>query len=348
MVETMACAAEGVRVAEVPTEIKLLPLGHVHSQKGDFEVDDESCSLIEKAFWDRGIDIVVDYEHQTLENIQAPASGWIKEIAKTDEAIVAKIEWTSKALEYLKNKEYRYLSPVVIVRKTDNKAIRLHSVALTNSPAIDGMYAIVNSDNIESVSAEKTGGNIMELEMLVKLLGLESGATEEDVAKALEKAVGNVKTEDSPTADKGGGGSNTEVVANNTILGLLGLHGTAKTEDVAASILALKAGGTNTAGEILALKEKIEKKEADEAVLLAMKSGKIAAAQKEWATAYALKDPAGFAGFIDKAPAVVPIEKLSLVDAPNPSEKITDNELKVLKEMGLSDTDIEKYVKGGK
>ena len=40
--------------------------------------------------------------------------------------------------QYLENKEYRYLSPVVNVRKADNKAVGLHSLALTNTPAIEG------------------------------------------------------------------------------------------------------------------------------------------------------------------------------------------------------------------
>jgi len=46
---------------------------------------------------------------------------------------------------YLKNREYKYLSPVVLVRKKDHKALQLHSVALTNPPAINGMVPIVNS-----------------------------------------------------------------------------------------------------------------------------------------------------------------------------------------------------------
>ena len=54
-------------------------------------------------------------------------------------------------------KEYRYLSPVVLVRKRDQKATAIHSVALTNTPAIDGMFALVNSLDIEDISE---GGNI--------------------------------------------------------------------------------------------------------------------------------------------------------------------------------------------
>ena len=95
------CTSE---VNGVPDKIKILPFGNVKSQKGDFIVDDESFKQMKERFKSRGLDLVIDYEHQTLENTQAPAGGWIKDIEKEDNAIVAKVEWTPKAQEYLKNK----------------------------------------------------------------------------------------------------------------------------------------------------------------------------------------------------------------------------------------------------
>ena len=53
MAKLIACAGQGVELSGVPTEIKILPLGRVHSQKGDFNVDDESFELIRKQFKDR-------------------------------------------------------------------------------------------------------------------------------------------------------------------------------------------------------------------------------------------------------------------------------------------------------
>jgi phage I-like protein len=105
------CSGGMVDVEGVPEEIKILPLGHVHSQKGDFEVDDESVELIRKQFKSRKLDLVIDYEHQTLKDVQAPAGGWIEDIYKGEDAVVAKVKWTDKAKEYLRNREYRYLSP---------------------------------------------------------------------------------------------------------------------------------------------------------------------------------------------------------------------------------------------
>ena len=107
-----------------PEIVKLLPLGHVSTKKGDFEVDEESFKAMKAQMQQHGVDIVIDYEHQTLKDIQAPAGGWIKELVLQDGAIAAKVEWTDTARQYLKNKEYRYLSPVVLVGK-DNRATML-------------------------------------------------------------------------------------------------------------------------------------------------------------------------------------------------------------------------------
>ena len=350
MAKLIACAGEGIELSGVPTEIKILPLGRVHSQKGDFNVDEESFELIRKQFKDRKLDLVIDYEHQTLSDVQAPAGGWIKELYKGEDAIIAKVEWTAKAAEYLKNKEYRYLSPVVLVRKRDQKATAIHSVALTNTPAIDGMFALVNSLDIEDISE---GGNIMDLKELAKALGLPETATEEEIKKAVEdaaKAAERLKEmEEKKPEDKQGEGGKpqevAEVVANSTILSMLGLKEGAKTEDVAASIMALKTGTPDTQAELLALKQRMQERDADEEVQKALKAGKITAAQSGWAKSYALKDMDGFKGFVEKAPVVVPPGKLELKDAPAaPGSDEVD--VAILKNMGVSMEDVKKY--GGK
>ena len=71
MNKIIVCSGNTVGVVGVPKEIKILPLGLVHSQKGDFRVDDESVELIRQQFKDRKLDLVIDYEHQTLKDIQA-------------------------------------------------------------------------------------------------------------------------------------------------------------------------------------------------------------------------------------------------------------------------------------
>ncbi len=344
-----------MEITGAPAEIKILPLGRVRSQKGDFDVDKESFELIQKQFRGRKLDIVIDYEHQTLHDIQAPAAGWVKDLYMGADAIMAKVEWTPKAAEYLKNKEYKYLSPVTLVRKSDQKAIAIHSIALTNTPAIDGMFAIVNSLNAESIAEIIEGGNKMELKELAKMLGLPETATEEEIKKAVSdgvKAVEKIKEMDGKAPGESGGNpgegesksEGTDLVANSTILSMLGLKTDAKTEDVAASIMALRAGAPDTQAELLALKQRMQERDADEAVKMALKAGKITAAQSEWAKSYALKDMEGFKAFVDKAPIVVPQGRIDLKDAPsgNADEEV---DVAILKNMGLTSEDVKKYKK---
>ncbi len=351
MAKWMACVGDGVEVSDVPNEIKLLPFGEVHSQKGDFIVDNESVELIRKQFKERNLDLVIDYEHQTLSDMQAPAGGWIKDIYKGKDAVVAKVEWTPRAAEYLQNKEYRYLSPVVLVRKRDQKAVAIHSVALTNTPAIDGMFALVNSLDIEDIYE---GGKDMDFKELAKILGLPETATEEEVRKALadaakaseqfkelEKKKPREEDTQSSQAEVDTQSSQAEVVANRTILSMLGLTDEAKTEEVAASIMALKVGGANIQKEVLALKNAMQKKEANEVVEKALKAGKITAAQTEWAMAYALKDAEGFRKFADMAPVVVPQGKMEIKDAPDVSGTVVD--VAILKGCGIELEDVKKY-----
>ena len=139
--------SQTANLTEAPEYIRVLPLGYVSSEKGDFLVDNESFRMMKEHMEHRAIDILIDYEHQTLRDVQAPAGGWIKELVLKSNGIFAKVEWTERARDYLQNREYRYLSPVVMVRKDDHKASQLHSVALTNTPAINCMITIVNSEN---------------------------------------------------------------------------------------------------------------------------------------------------------------------------------------------------------
>ncbi len=339
------CAMTGSGLEGVPSEIKLIPLGTIKSQKGTFQADEESFRLIKERFENRKLDLVIDYEHQTLKDVQAPASGWIKELRLGEDAIIAKVDWTDRAKEYLKNKEYRYLSPVIISRNSDKKVIGVHSAALTNTPAIDGMFAIANSLDIEDL---EQGGTEMELQKILELLGLSPETSEEEAlaaigklqeaAKAAEKAA--EKKEEPKPGTEGG----EELVANSTILSLLGLKETARTEDVAAAITGLKAA-PDVVKELTALKEKLEQKEASEAVSEAMKAGKLAAAQKDWAMDYALKDLSGFQAFVSKAPVVVPMGKLELQDAKDTGTLLDDAALTACKLLGVSKEDVEKYGK---
>lgn len=333
-----------VDVGGAPEVISVLPFGHVVSQKGEFDVDEESLAAMKEQIAQRGVDLVVDYEHQTLTGNRAPAAGWVKELFTDDGQIKARVEWTLPAKQYLENKEYRYLSPVITVRKSDNKAMGLHSLALTNTPAIAGMTPIVNSSTFQ-------GGETNMNEFIKKLaaaLGLGEDANEEQIFTALSacveenKALKEAVEGGKATGGEGGSGDpKEEVVANKAVCELLGLKEGASTSDVAASIMALKGG---VDGRVKALEEKLADRDAEEAVELALKGGKITPAQRGWAKDYALKSPDGFKEFLEKAPQVVTMSEIaggeSLALKGGKPDEAT---MLVCKQLGVSAEDVQKY-----
>jgi len=152
--DTTALRSAVLAAAEVPGRILLAPWGGVESTNGSFVVDEESARLTVAAFEEHGTDLPIDYEHQTLggpyasPDGRAPAAGWIKRIfGEPGVGLLADIEWTEQGREMLAAKQYRYLSPVAIIRKSDRKLVGIHSAALTNKPAIVGIAPIVNRVN---------------------------------------------------------------------------------------------------------------------------------------------------------------------------------------------------------
>ena len=329
----------GIDLSGVPEVIRVLPKGHVSSTKGDFEVDDRDIAGIIRQFKARRLDLVIDYEHQTLSDVQAPAAGWIKDLYPGEDALMARVEWTKKGREYIANKEYRYLSPVVLVKNADQHAAVFHSAALTNTPAITGMFAIINSD---ALSIEEEEEPRMELSALIELLGLEEGTAEEDVLKRIKELT-------QQAAEEGQGGQEgkegpakegTQLVANKTVLDLLGLPEDARTEDVTARIMAFKAGDSALQRRVAELEKQAASQKAEELVGLAMKDGKLSPAQKDWAVAYALSDPKGFAKFVEKAPVVVPMGKTAFAADERKQDGV---DWRILKNQGVTEEDLKKY-----
>jgi len=182
---------------EVPTRVRLTPWGEIESTNGRFVVDDESARQVVEAFEAHRTDLPIDYEHQTLggrfasPNGRAPAAGWIKRIDPVPgEGLIAEIEWTDEARSLLSDKQYRYLSPVALMRRADRKLIAIHSAALTNKPAIVGQQAIVQRDD----SATELAPNI-ELHRLREELDLHEDAQADEVLVAAGQRIAQLQRE---------------------------------------------------------------------------------------------------------------------------------------------------------
>lgn len=312
--------------APVPAEFQVFPWGPVEIEGAEpFVVDSEAISQVVERFHARGLDMVIDYEHQTEGGSRAPAAGWIKRLEnRGKEGLWAVVEWTDRAREYLAKKEYRYFSPVFLVTRDGRRLAELLRVALTNAPRLNWIKPITAKSSISKNNTDGRKG--MEfLELIAKQVGLPETASAEEISGA----VGKLK-------------ENAEAVVCKEVLDALGLAaGTGKRETV-ATIHALRQRPDLTL-EFAALKRKIAERERDDLVSCALKEGKITPAQREWAENYALGDPEGFRLFVAKAPRVVPLERIDTQFLDSRQKRPEDNQIHINRLVGISEETWNKY-----
>lgn len=320
----------------VPEEIQVIPYGtEIDTPKGKFTLDDECAAAVMAEFETHKNQMVIDYEHQTLQGTEAPAAGWITRlINKGKDGIWAAVNWTDRAKNYIAGKEYKYVSPVILKRISDNRVLRLINVALTNQPNIDGMVPLVNKAGDITIKINKEEKTMWK--ELLRKLGLAETATEQDAIAAINKI------EADADAAKG-----TVVIANKSVLTALGLTETATEAEITGTIMAMKQSHSQVATlaqELKTMKDALAAKDAADVVAVAMKEGKITPAQKDWADTYAKTDLAGFKVFVSKAPVVVPLDRVA-GDEPPASAVLDDTQLAVNKQMGIDQETFKKYNK---
>ena len=176
------CQSVGTpEVGEGLKTILLTPDGAVESANGRFVVDAEGAAMMVESFDRQGVEIPVDFEHQTLggpysaPDGRAPAAGWVTKIwYEIGRGVSAFVRWNAKTREAIREGAYGYVSPVLLVRKSDLKAIGLHSVGLTNKPAIVGLARIAASTRLTDTERKPMAdGTMMDASaMLGELAGL--------------------------------------------------------------------------------------------------------------------------------------------------------------------------------
>jgi phage I-like protein len=287
----------------LPEWIRVLPRGAVElsDHREPFMVDEASLRSMAADFRSRGVDLVIDYEHQSLQGERAPAAGWIKELEARGDGLWARVDWTQQARDYLEKKEYRYFSPVLKLDPETRRAVALMHMGLTNVPAIKHLPPLVArwGGGAAAPAAPRQAGPAVKVlagkmdsvkekakmvEQLKRLMGLEPEVEEGAVCgKALE--------------------------AFRDIAATLNLPGEVSLAQMKGAVEALKTGTSRLlkAEEALeALKGRLANETADRLVEEAMQAGKVSPAQRGWAVEYCRRDPEGFQTYADRAPKLVP------------------------------------------
>ena len=343
--KTFLAALSAAKVGNTDGLIKIVPKGQFAPVDGRTDTGvahwTMTASLAQQiiAAFDAGqTDLVVDYEHATLKAAetgqQNPAAGWIsKYVWDDDRGLMGEVKWTQRAKDMIDSGEYRYLSPVLEYDTLGN--VRgLHSVALTNSPALDGMaLAALSRQNSINPKQETS----MNKEALIKLLGLAADADDKAIeaalAEAQEKLGGKTLAEalaapkEEPEGSEGdvgkpednpqGGNAEDDEVAELK----------AQVAALSKKVIAMEVGGTS-----------------DGLIRAALSDGRLLPHQEASARQLAAKDPEAFKNLMEGSLKLAALSKTQTggKGAEGSEPALTPEEIEVAKQLGISAEDYQK------
>lgn len=299
----------------VPTAIRIIPSGQFKASDGrPHEVPSRAWLLNEQLanavitkIKAKADDTLIDYNHWSFSDDSTPeqaiSAAWFHDAEYRDDGLYALgVKWTPRAESYIKNKEYRYLSPLFYYDSETGNVLELESVALTNTPALDGL-----DDLIAALSKKHTQENTMP----------------ED-AKTIASLTVEVETEKARVASLTV--ERDELKTNVAAL-------TTERDELKAEVAALKA-------EKVATAVATEKAQCTELLTAALTSGKVLPAHKAYlekkATVAELKEAIDVIGSNGLAEALLSKQHQNTTTG---AHDLTDAELVMCKKMGVSPED---------
>jgi len=278
-----------------PEWIELIPAGEFEGRdgRGPYRLDDPAAVIAATAALKMEAGLPIDYDHATdfaaPEGRPAPAAGWIREFAARCGALWGRVEWTRPGAEAVASHQYRYISPVFEYAK-DGNVIRVLRAALTNNP---NLYLTAIAARVAREQREIADGPSEDADVSTRpnenlsaalgmLLGLGKGASSDDIIAEITRLLAEASKD--PAASK---------------TGRSGTH----TADPAHYVP--MAEFERALSELNNIRAKHARERAEHRVESAMKAGKIAPAQRQWAIAYCQSDAEAFDDFIKRQPALI-------------------------------------------
>jgi len=347
---SMAIDADAFADDAAPQWHQIAPEGKFEGHPmGPFELRESHFEQIINNAKRQATDIVVDYEHNTLNPFveKAPAAGWINSVdldvrdTPQGKGLFAKIDWTETARQHIKRREFKYQSPVIVWNTQDRKTgqdlgASVPSVALTNVPFFDEIPAL----HLNSMIAHLNGGlppkhlqeqnamNKEQMAALAKILGLATDATPEEITAA------------SMAQSK-------DLHALSQVAKACGIDEGASAGAIVAAVTGLqqsKAELEAKTSELTALADEGKKAKAATMIDTAKKAGKIVASNEQWATKLASDDPEAFEAWAACAPSIVPTSPKDQPPADDPQvTALSDLDKKHAAAIGMSHEDYAKF-----
>jgi len=291
--------------------------------------------------------LVIDYEHQTLlaaENGKpAPAAGWFKQLEwrEGDGLYAIGVEWTDAAKAHIEAKEYLYFSPVFSYSKKTGAVESVLLGAITNNPALDGMseVAVAAASKLLTNTESLTMDLDELLERLRWMFNLPTLATADDILTEVNKAVDLIKADNATAA------ASFNLIAHLSAQhqSIASLTAQIETPDPAKFVPLSVMQEMQT--QLTALNKQINDGEVEDLVTVALSSSRLLPAQEPWARELGAKDIAALKSYLDTAQPIVALTGTQtggkIPDADGITG-LTDSQLAVCKQMGVSPEDYKK------
>ena len=218
----LSTCAVAIIDTDTPEWVELIPAGEFSAVdgRGPFLNQDPDNIVAASIAKMPEVGLVLDYDHSTdlaaPEGRPAPAAGWLKQFKVENGAIFARIEWTADAAEAVKEKKYRYVSPVFEHSK-NGTVERILRAALTNNPALINLPALAaaqqNRDNGAARNMAKKDGEKMRLSEV--MAALEDAYPDVTPAKLMKAAVCLMADDDDMDGD-GDDAKHMDAAADNS------------------------------------------------------------------------------------------------------------------------------------
>ena len=262
-----------------------------------------------------GQDILIDYDHQTL-NVEktgkeAPAAGWYNgdEIEwREGQGLFIKPRWTERAAALVAAKEYRFLS-AVFPYDAQGRPLELRMTAITNDPGVVGMQALAALSALPASQpgqlanpSKETSMNELLKKLLAKLgIELTGDPTDEQLQKALTELDSlQASAKKAPELE-------AALSAEKTALAALKAQTTSVQQGAQVDLAQFVPVATYNAlvTQVAALTAQVDTTDAATLIKEARTAGKVVAAEEEYLTAYAAqKGVAALKALLEPRPAI--------------------------------------------
>ncbi len=334
----LAALAASLPSSDPPKEFRIWPFGKIATTKGTFLFDREAAKSVLAAFSQYGNRLSVDYEHKAVDPSRRAGDGkaagsFLIELRK-DGLWAVDVRWTPPAATALSNKEWLYFSPYFSAEEDSGRIVELINLALTNIPATTHMTPLVaasrsislmeDDDNKDDTTAddappsddEKTAARKAARARLEKLRAALADAEKECAAFDGEddETTADGSTEEDETLDDGedddadlpGRTATSATVATSKIVAAAqAATGKRRPAEIVGALTALgrtRKSNVTLSKRIDHLERTLRRGEVEQMIARAIRAGKLAPSERDWALSYGLESPGKLRGYLDVTP----------------------------------------------